>query len=70
MVVKFQPEAEEKLKEIHAYYQGKSKLAADKILRDIYEAVQPLKNFPQMAPIEPLLADAPVTSPRGRQINI
>jgi plasmid stabilization system protein ParE len=61
MVIKFQPEAEAKLKEIHAYYKGKSKSAADKILRDIYKSVESLMSFPQMASIEPLLSDTPVT---------
>lgn len=61
MVIIFQSEAEAKLKEIHAYYKEKSESAADKILRDIHKAVKPLINFPQMASIEPLLSDAPVT---------
>ncbi|MDR1883734.1 MAG: type II toxin-antitoxin system RelE/ParE family toxin [Prevotella sp.] len=61
MVIDFQPEAANKLKEIHAYYKEKSELAADKILSDIYDALLPLKTFPQMAAIESLLSDAPVT---------
>ena len=35
--------------------------AANKILKDIYDAVLPLQNFPQMAAIEPLLSDLPIT---------
>lgn len=61
MVIDFQPNAENRLKEIHAYYKEKSELAADRILSDIYDALIPLKDFPQMAAIEPLLADFPIT---------
>lgn len=61
MVIDFQPKAENRLKEIHAYYKEKSESAANKILKDIYDAVLPLKNFPQMAAIEPLLSDLPIT---------
>ena len=35
MVIDFQPKAENRLKEIHAYYKEKSESAANKILKDI-----------------------------------
>lgn len=37
------------------------KKANQQQISDIYDAVLPLKTFPQMAAIEPLLSDVPIT---------
>lgn len=61
MKIDFRKNAEDKLKDIRIYYEERSQSVADKIINDLYNDIKSLANFPQMAPIEPLLSDAPVT---------
>ena len=59
MVIIWRPEASEALKSIYYFYFGKDAKAAGKILTSILEAVDRLSFFPEMAPVEPLLAGEP-----------
>lgn len=51
--------ADNRVDEIKAYYKEKSIKAAERIVSDIVAAVEPLKEFPQMAAIDTLLSDLP-----------
>ncbi|NDV97420.1 type II toxin-antitoxin system RelE/ParE family toxin [Dysgonomonas sp. 521] len=51
------PKARKRVKEIHSYYKGKSKSAANKLKKDIKSCTAPLCDFPQMGTLEPNLAD-------------
>jgi len=59
MVIIWRPEASETLKIIYDFYFVKDAKAAGKILTSILEAVDRLSFFPEMAPVEPLLAGEP-----------
>lgn len=55
------PKAKIRVKEIYSYYKGKSKLAADKLKKDIKSSAIRLNDFPQMGPLEPNLSGLPVS---------
>lgn len=53
MVIIWLPEAKLHLKEIYLFYkENRSLKAAFNIRQEIYSSVAPLKEFPQMAPVE------------------
>lgn len=47
------------LDEIYYYYSKKSKPAAIRLYNKLLDAAEPLKNFPQAGPLEPLLREYP-----------
>lgn len=60
MILIWLPNAEMRLDEIYNFYKERSLKVADDLISDIIEAVEPLKDFPQMAAIEPILSDLSV----------
>ncbi|NDV69407.1 type II toxin-antitoxin system RelE/ParE family toxin [Dysgonomonas sp. 25] len=55
------PLAQEDLSKIYNFIADKSEISAINVSNDILEAVELLKKFPQIAPIEPILSDYPET---------
>ncbi|MDH6309017.1 plasmid stabilization system protein ParE [Dysgonomonas sp. PFB1-18] len=43
------------LEDIHKFYEEKNPSAANRLYNDLIDSVEPLKDFPQMAQIEPAL---------------
>lgn len=59
MKIDWSKKARRRLHDIKAFYEKKSIKVSKEILKDIKSAVEPLREFPQMAAIEPLLSDLP-----------
>jgi addiction module RelE/StbE family toxin len=59
MKIDWSKKARKRLRDIKAYYEKKSIKVSKEILKDIKSAVEHLREFPQMAAMEPLLSDLP-----------
>lgn len=58
MVIEWSDKAKKRLREIFYYYENEvSRQTATKIIKEIVLSVEPLKEFPQLAAIEPSLED-------------
>lgn len=57
MTLRWEDEALEDLKQIFDYLKQKSRQAAYDLTLSLYNAAEPLKQFPEMGAIEPLLKD-------------
>jgi plasmid stabilization system protein ParE len=58
MILYFTDPALEHLENIYCFIENKSEKAANKTYNTILDKIDRLKVFPQMAPVEPLLAGA------------
>ncbi|GAB6008505.1 type II toxin-antitoxin system RelE/ParE family toxin [Dysgonomonas reticulitermitis] len=61
MKINWTHKADARIDEILDFYKEKSPKVAKEILVDINKTVEPLVKFPQMAAIEPVLSDLPIS---------
>lgn len=59
MKIDWSKKARKRMRDIRDYYEKISLKVSMEILKDIKSSVEPLKEFPQMAAMEPLLSDFP-----------
>jgi plasmid stabilization system protein ParE len=61
MKIDWSKKSKKRMHEIRVYYETKSLKVSKEILTDITDSAKALTKFPQMAQIEPLLSDLPIS---------